>query len=44
MDIKGIIRVDYGKYITQNCWRAVFYAEPQDQNQIPKQVEDMHTK
>ena len=40
MKVKGIIRVDYGKYYTQNCWRSVFYAEPISEEQMPKRKGD----
>lgn len=41
--IKGIIRLDYGSYSNKNCLRCIYYAEPVDQEQRPKEREDEHT-
>eukprot|EP01083_Nonionella_stella_P298023 1011856_1 len=44
VDIKGILRVEYGKdvYGSQSSarMRVIFYAEPKDENQKPKSIAD----
>jgi 8-oxo-dGTP pyrophosphatase MutT (NUDIX family) len=39
VQLKGIIRLDYGKFADKNAWRTVYYAEP-----IEDTLSDLKTK